>query len=495
MSQRKIPHYFSSNKDENAVRTRGGLPPALYEEVINLGSPPSGTRRPLTIVQRARLQRSLTVQRSHVRHLTEDLEYVADSLAEVNPRSQQRHRQQEQHNRLVSRLAEANDVIGRLTHLIERDDDDRDFFLAHKVQREEVADFEARQQACRSQAVPLKPRPQEPCTSAQARERQRAVKRPISEEQRTDVQPQAAPSPLVIPESPILPPNTPVGSRRAKSRLQRTLTPSLRRWTRSATSKSSSSSDTAITSKLSKRNKKLYTKLNDRIETEAAAEHEAAADGPRMPSRSRAPPRVTFASSPILGEQPHHQQSVVQQQQHQQQREPQQQQDRQPRRQRQTSASYGNGLEARLRYFERSTLNRPVAREYQLVCDHNCAFFNDNGHCEHAVVNVSGTVAVNCPYLCYDFYVTSRCGHLQVDLGEGFKDVHARPQPTNVVQPDIAQIGRYFRDASEARTPVRRPTLTPEEAAREANRDTQPEVKPEIKQETEVEGQEIKKEE
>ena len=487
MSQRKIPHFFSATKNENEAKTKCGLPQALYEEVINIGSPPSGTRRPLTIVQRARLQRCVMAQRRHVRLLTGDLEYVADSLAEVNPRSQQRQRQQEQHSRMVLRLAEANENLGRLVHLVERDDDDRDFFMAHKAQREEVADFEARQQQCKSEAVSIKqrvPDPAVPSTSAQAMARQRNNKRTSSAMQEEEAG-GVMPSPLIIPESPIPHPSTPVGSRRARSRLQRTLTPSSRRCTRGTTSKSSSSSDTGVVTRLSKRNKKLYAKLNERIESEAAtAEAAAANDGPRAPRRTR--PNVTFSVLPQQQDQ-NQQQARPQQQR----REPPQQvevqpvqaADRQPRRRRQNSASYGDGLEARLQFFERSTLNRPVAREYQLVCDHNCAFFNDNGHCEHAVVNVSGTVAVKCPQLCYDFYVTSRCSHLQIDLGEGFRNVFAQPQPVTIVRPDVAQIGHYFDEI----TPIIPQPLTPvprEEANPEPNPEVkQEEVKPEVKTE------------
>ena len=390
---------------------------------MNLGSPPSGTRRPLTKVQRSRVAHSLHRQQRLVRQITQDLEFVADGLIETNPRSAIRERQQEMHRRQVTRLLEATEVVNQLTHVINRDDEDRNYWFAHEAQRREVEEYEARVKDCKGNAVPIRPRDLQhqlrgPMTSRQAlEERAKLVKRESSpEHKKRKVTSRALntafvkQSPQVIPESPALRLATPLGSRRSLNRLQRTLTPSLRRCHTSKTS--SSSSDGATKSKLSKKGKKLYKKVNAKLELEALEEDQS------IKTENNAnicePPVLKVEQQPSLDQWPPappptwvSQQSQQQQQQHQTPPQP-QEQPREPRR-RQSSVRYGDNLETRLDYHSRSRLNQPLDREYPLRCQTNCADFELNYLCDHTYVVPD---PLQCPFSCPQFTYESQCPHI-----------------------------------------------------------------------------------
>ena len=430
MAQRKITEMFNKPKnDENARRTRAGLPEDLFEDVINLGSPPSGTRRPLTKVQRSRVAHSLHRQQRLTRQITQDLEFVADGLIETNPRSAIRERQQELHRRQVTRLLEATEIVNQLTHVIERDDEDRNYWFAHEAQRREVEEYEARVKDCQGSMTQIRPRDLQPqlrgpSTSRQAlEERAQCIKRDPSlspESKRRKIISKAhntafvKQSPRVIPESPAMRLPTPLGSRRSKNRLQRTLTPSLRRC---ATSKpSSSSSDGTTIANLTKKNKKLYKKLNAKLELEAVSEAK------KIKSHSNVdtcvPPVLKVESQDLPSQWPNAPQTpwAPQQQQLQTSQPPQpQDQPREPRR-RQSSVRYGDNLQTRLDFHSRSRLNQPLDREYPLKCEINCVDFDLNYLCDHTYVVPDPTL---CPINCPQFTFELQCPHLvEAALGD-----------------------------------------------------------------------------
>ena len=500
MAQRKIPEFFKKARGENDLQMRGGLPIALYRDVLDLGSPPTGTRRPLTKVQKSRLLRSRQEQQNLSRGLTRDLEFVAEGLADAHPRAPQRQRQQELHSRILARIAEINDITRLTTSLIENDDEDANYYFAMQQQRKEVADYEARQKQCKEKATPLcQPRPppapeahvpahQCPMTSQQALALRRGENLPRAEEHGEEGGCRTTGSPLVIPESPNLRQPTPVGSRRAKNRLQRTLTPSVRRSTRSTvskSSKSSSGSDQVFTSKLSSRNKRLYTAINRKLESDAAA---ATVAEPNNTMTSPLPPRKTTkrtrattastqpqtslaTSTPLTQPQP---QPAPEPQPGLQQQTP-QQRDRPPRR-RQRSADYGVGLEQRLEFHENSRLNRPLSREYSLMCHQQCQQFQDEHFCDHMTLVIEGTVSIRCPENCYFFDSTSRCPHLEAGIDGQFRPIRTYRQPLPPVDTVVAL----------ARGPP--PAYTPNLPAAE------PIAAEEIKEETSEANTEIKQE-
>lgn len=441
MKQTNINELFakmSEKNKENASNTRAGLPSALFEDVMSAAtdSPVSG-RQPLSRLHRNQLERNLLRQRQVQRTMIEDLELVAEGLAEMNPRSPYRPRQQDLHRRLVSRLAEINELVTSLQLQIERDDEDRSYFLARQEQRREVEEYEKRTNSQRQGMISLKPRPCAPASTSQPRAMtskqaiaERTQKWPSTQDFATQVKPEIKcipASPEVIPESPKLALPTPAGSRRSKSRLKRLLSPGVcKSKTTGYPTSSSSGSDDRVYKKLSAKNRKLYKKLTTKIEAE-----------------QQKPENNEVKNEDIKDEKPggfdyNYQWSTgrpadyIRPQQPLLQHQPVQQQQRQPVR-RLSDHRWGDLVEDREDFHLGSSLGLPLQQEYPLICPENCLEFTQLGYCQHCYLAISGTAPLICDLNCLEHTISGRCPHSYVSFS-GF--VPHPPVATPAVEND-----------------------------------------------------------
>ena len=473
---------------ENRKTARAGLPSPLFDDVVAMtASPPSEARKPLSRLQRGRLERHLLQQQRLQRATIEDLELMAEALAEMNPRSPYRPRQQEIHRRTITRLAEINELVTSLQLQLERDNDDRSYHLAYQEQRREVKEYEERQQSCKEGMISLRPRANQPASSANepramtsAEARRNATKRnansdwpctqdfkkvkkePVKPETVEDLIDLSSLDPEIIPESPMRLP-TPCGSRRSKSRLARTLSPGVQRQIKtSKSSRSSSSSDhSPRCKKLSTRGKKLYKKLTAKIESEAIAEEQVQ---PRQVEKAETDTNMWQWSTGRLPVRFEQQQQHLSQQPHQ----PQQQQ-RQPRRQ--AEHRWGDRLEDREYFHVNSTLGRPVFEDYPLVCPRNCDEFRDYNYCDHCHVEITGSAPLVCDFRCLDYAISGLCPHQYLDVS-GFVP-YQQPPPTQAASEQPPQV------PVDAAGPLAAAEVQPKD-------EPEPEVKTEAEEQAEV---------
>ena len=422
----------NKNSDENSVSTKAGLPRALYQDIMAFQTSPARGRQPLGRPQRMQLDRNLARQRQLLRTLTEDLELVAEGLAELNPRSPYRPRQQEIHRRLVSRLAEVQEIVTSLQLQAERDDEDKSYILAQQQQKEEIDNYEKRLTCPPDNVVSIKPRsatskpstvwqPQ-PMTSRQAMEERQSLSHvwPSTQDFRSqEVKDEKVKSehllhfsPDIIPESPIRLP-TPAGSRRSKSRLKRTLSPGVMPSIKAGSS-SSSGSEFAARKKLPLKTRKLYKKVNTLIEKEMKPEpkiekNEHSEQHHQCPA-GHDTVDIKPQPQPQLPQQPH--------------QHPEPQQQRPPVRQSSLRGrwvpaideNWGGLVESRENFHLRSTLGQPIEQEFPLVCDLNCEEFNNIGFCDHCRLHVVGDAPLICDTNCLEFVISGRCPHSYVSV-------------------------------------------------------------------------------